>query len=72
MAALRTHYRYDYLVGGTIRHSGITINPDQREQQHRSRWPGGHLRVAGPRVTENTAREWEKTKRKSITPRRKK
>ena len=71
MATPRTHYRYDYLVGGKIRHSGITIHPDQRQQQHRSRWPGGMLKVIGPRVTEETARAWEKTKRKSITPVRK-
>ncbi len=64
----RNYYRYDYRVGGKIRHSGITKKPDQREQQHQTRWPGGHLSVVGPAVTEETAREWEKTKRKSITP----
>lgn len=68
----RNHYRYDYLVAGKIRHSGITKNPKQREQKHRVRWPGGHLKIVGPAVTKPTALKWEKSKRKSITPPRKK
>ena len=68
----RNHYRYHYLVARKIRHSGITKYPEQREQQHRVRWPGGRLQVVGPVVTEETARKWEQSKRKSITPPRKK
>ncbi len=68
----RNYYRYNYRIGRKIRHSGITKNPEQREQQHRVRWPGGNLSVVGPAVTEETARKWEESKPKSITPPRKK
>jgi len=71
MNAPRDHYRYHQKKGGKILHSGITKDPDRRDQQHQARWPGSHLAVQGPAVTEETAREWEKTKRKSINPPRK-
>ena len=66
----RNWYRYDYKIGNKIRHSGITKDPERREGEHKARWPGGHLKLVGPAVTEDTAREWEKTKKKAITPKR--
>ena len=68
----RNFYRYDYKIGNRIRHSGITKDPDRREAEHHIRWPGGHLVVVGPAVTEDSARKWEETKQKAITPKRKK
>lgn len=65
----RNYYRYHYLIGHRIRHSGVTKDPERREEEHQQRWPGGHLRVVGPAVTKETALEWEETKRRSITPR---
>jgi len=65
----RTHFRYHQKnKDGKILHSGITKNPEQRDQQHQTRWPGSHLSVQGPRVTEESARKWEETKHKSINP----
>lgn len=34
-------YKYDYMVGDRILHSGITTDLKRREQEHRQRWPGG-------------------------------
>ena len=70
MNAPRDHYRYDFKRGGKTVHSGITKDPDRREQEHKKRFRGGNLSVVGPAVTEKTAREWEKTKRKTITPKK--
>jgi hypothetical protein len=67
MASKREWYRYDYKVGNTIRHSGITTDPERREGEHQRRWPGGHLVIQGPKVTEETAREWEDGKYKAMT-----
>lgn len=68
--ARRNWYRYDFKIGTKIRHSGITKDPERREMEHQQRWPGGHLEIQGPAVTEGTAREWEKDKHRSITARR--
>lgn len=68
MSAQRNWYRYDFKVGDVIRHSGITQDLERRETEHRNRWPGGRIVPVGPAVSEETAREWEKTKQKSITP----
>ncbi len=64
--------RYHHKKGNKISHSGITKDPERREGEHKRRFGGGRLVKVGPKVTEDTARKWEKTKRKSITPRRKK
>ena len=64
--------RYDQKKGNKIVHSGITKDPERREEEHQQRWPGSRLVKKGPTVTEDTAKEWEKTKQKSITPKRKK
>ena len=68
----RNHTRYDFKKGNRIIHSGITKVPERREREHKNRFGGGRLVKVGPKVTEDTARKWEKTKRKAITPRRKK
>jgi len=64
-------YTYDYKVGDTIRHSGITTDTSRREQEHKLRWPGGRLVVVGGPMSEDAARKWEETKQKTITPQRK-
>ena len=68
----RKHTRYDFKKGNKIIHSGITIDPKRREREHKKRFGGGHFVKVGPKVTEDSAREWEKTKKKTITPRRNK
>ena len=62
--------KYDFKVGNTIKHSGITTDLDRREKEHQERWPGGHIVQVGHAVSEESAREWEKTKKKTVTPRR--
>ena len=66
----RNWYKYDYVVGDKIRHSGITTDLARREQEHQQRWPGGHIVQVGNATTEEAAREWEETKKKTITPKR--
>ena len=70
--AKRDTYKYDFKVGHKIVHSGITRDLEQREQQHQQRWPTGHIVQVGRATTEEAARAWEGTKRKTITPPRKK
>lgn len=68
----RDTYKYDFKVGNKIVHSGITNDLDRREQQHKKRWPSGHIVKVGRATTEEAARKWEETKKKTITPPRKK
>ena len=68
----RNWVRYDFKKGHKIIHSGITRHPERREEEHKNRFGGGKLYKVGPKVTEDTAREWEETKQKTITRRRKK
>ena len=67
----RKWHKYDFKVKNKIMHSGITTDLERREQEHQDRWPGGHMKKVGRATTEDAAREWEKTKHKTITPRRK-
>ncbi len=67
----RNWYKYDFKVGNKIRHSGITRDLEQREEQHQQRWPSGHIVQVGRATTEEAARKWEETKKKAITPKRK-
>ncbi|NOX65051.1 MAG: GIY-YIG nuclease family protein [Chlorobi bacterium] len=68
----RDTYTYDFKVKNKIVHSGITNDLERREAEHRQRWPGGRIVKVGTAKTEDSAREWEATKRKTITPRLKK
>ena len=68
----RTWYKYDYKLGRTIKHSGITQDLERREGEHEQRWPGGHIVQVGRATTKDAALDWEATKQKSITPQRKK
>lgn len=71
MSDARNWYKYDYIVAGKIKHSGITQDLKRREAEHKMRWPGGHIQQVGNATTEEAAREWEKSKQKAITPERK-
>lgn len=72
MPESRDTYKYDFVdKAGKILHSGITNDLERREKEHQQRWPGGHIVKQGRATTEEAAREWEKTKQKTITPPRK-
>jgi predicted GIY-YIG superfamily endonuclease len=68
---VRDWKKYDFKVANKIVHSGITKDLDRRENEHQQRWPSGHIVQVGRATTEGAAREWETTKQKTITPRRK-
>jgi len=68
----RNTWTYHFKVGNKIVHSGITDDPERREDEHQVRWPKGRLVIDGAAKTEEGARKWEETKRKTITPRREK
>lgn len=72
MAKPRDTYKYDFKVGNKIVHSDITNDLERREQEHKLRWPNGHIVKVGKATTEEAARKWEETKQKTITPPRKK
>ncbi|MFQ5953611.1 MAG: hypothetical protein ACE5JZ_00935 [Kiloniellales bacterium] len=65
MAKTRDTYKYDFVKGGRIVHSGITRDPERREGELRRAYGSGNLRQVGRRTTEEAARSWEKGKRKA-------
>ena len=67
----RNYQKYDFKVGQKIVHSGITTDLERREQEHQQRWPSGHIVQVGRSTTKDAALDWEETKHKTITPRRK-
>jgi predicted GIY-YIG superfamily endonuclease len=60
MAQKRPYQRYRVHVKGKVAHGGITTNFEQRKQQHKQQWPRSIVRKVGGKVTEKTAREWER------------
>ena len=62
MGKPRDIYKYYFKTGNKIVHGGITDNLERREQEHKQRWPNGHIFQVGRSTTENAAREWEKKK----------
>ena len=65
MGKPRPYKKYDVIVDGKIVHSGITTDLERREQEHKQKWPKGHIKQVGGSVTEESARDWEKTKKKA-------
>ena len=59
----RTFTRYEVRVGRTKVHGGITERPlEDRAAEHAKTYPGSKVTKVGPKVTEETARQWEKDK----------
>jgi len=57
----QTFTRYLLKTGNKIEHGGITERPlEERAAEHKAKWPNSHIVKVGPKVTEKTAREWEK------------
>ncbi len=54
--------KYQFKVGNTIKHGGITNDLDRREAEHKQKWPSGHITQVGRATTEEAARAWEKKK----------
>ena len=70
MAALRDHVKYHFKDGNRIVHTGITIDPDGREQAHQNIYPDGHLVQVDNRVTRESALEWEREQTEQGKPTR--
>ncbi len=62
MGKTRDTYKYYFKKGNRIVHGGITDDLERREQEHKQRWPNGHIFQVGRRTTEDAAREWEEKK----------
>ena len=57
----RNFTRYVVKVQRKTVHGGITERPlEERAAEHKGKWPSGKVKKVGPKVTEETAREWEK------------
>lgn len=61
----RNYYKYDFKIGNKIAHSGITKDLERREEEHKQKWPKGHIVQVGRRTTKEAAEKWEETKQKS-------
>jgi predicted GIY-YIG superfamily endonuclease len=59
MSKPRNYYKYSYKIGNKIAHKGITKDLERREQEHKQKWPKGHIKQVGRRTTEEAARKWE-------------
>ena len=62
MGRKRPYTRYTVSVNGQIAHGGITTDFERRKQEHKQNHPKSIIRKIGGKVTEKTAREWEKEK----------
>jgi hypothetical protein len=62
------YWTYRFKVGQKTVHTGITIDPDRREADHKRRWPSGHLVIEGYAKTEEGARDWQSTNHNTINP----
>jgi predicted GIY-YIG superfamily endonuclease len=60
MAEKRDWYTYYFKVGNKIVHGGRTQDLERREEEHRKKWPTGHIFPVGERKTEDGAIRWER------------
>ena len=61
--APRTFAKYQVRVNRSIVYGGITERTlEERLGEHQRKWPNATISQVGPRVTEKTARQWEKDK----------
>ncbi len=58
----RDTFRYTMRNGNLIEKFGITDNPDKRATQNTNAGVPGVMRIEGPRVTRETALDWETNK----------
>jgi len=58
----RNTHKYVFKEGRKIVHGGITNDLERREQEHKQKWPSGHIVKVGHCTTEEAARKWEEQK----------
>lgn len=61
----RETYKYDFIRGDNIIHSGITDDLERREGEHKREYRGGRISQVGRRTTREAATNWEGRKRKA-------
>ncbi len=62
MGKPRDTYKYLQKIGNEIVHGGITNDLERREQEHKQKWPGSHIKQVGRATTREAALEWERDK----------
>ena len=62
----RDTIRYHYIKDRKVRHRGITDDLDRRERENQEKFRGGHIVQIGPKVTKESALEWERKGGKRI------
>ena len=67
--ANRNTYRYTMREGNRIIKYGITKDPDRREIENLRDGSGDKMRIEGSRVSEQSARDWERLKIDAYTRR---
>jgi predicted GIY-YIG superfamily endonuclease len=60
MGAKRAYQRYKVHVKGQVVHGGITTDFPRRKVEHKRDYPNSIIRKVGSKVSEKTARDWEK------------
>ena len=65
MVAKRDTYKYHFKTGNKIVHSGKTNDLDRREEEHKQKWPKGHIFQVGNKTTEEAAINWEQKQEKA-------
>jgi len=55
----RDYYAYEFRVGSTVVHTGVTRDPTRREHEHRQKWDTGRLVIVSRAKTEEAARKWQ-------------
>ena len=62
MGKPRPYTKYTVSVKRKVVHGGITKDFERRKQEHKQEWPESIIRKVGGKVTEESARDWEKEK----------
>lgn len=62
MAKPRNTYKYLFKVGKKTVHGGITNDLERREEEHKQKWPKGHIFQVGRQTTRDAAIDWEDEK----------
>jgi hypothetical protein len=60
MGSKRPYQCYKVHVGDKVPHGGITTDFERRKEELKREYPNSIIRKVGGKVTEETARDWEK------------
>ena len=74
MSTNRNTYKYHFKIGSQIVHTGIAIDIESCERDHKNKpgWSKGHIKQVGRRTTRRAALEWGWEQAKAGKPVRKK